>query len=75
MAYSDSQSDGELCSLEADNRNDTPRKTFPRGISSRAQCTTPYEIARGAADDGGWIGKRELRMKINIASSTGLPSP
>jgi hypothetical protein len=50
-------------------------ETFHRGISSRAQCITSYEIARGAADDGGWIGKRALRMKINIAFSTELPSP
>jgi hypothetical protein len=27
------------------------------------QCTTPYEMARGAANDGGWIDKRGLFVK------------
>jgi hypothetical protein len=63
IAYSNSQSDSELCSLKADNRNNTLRKTFHRGISARVQCTTPYEMARGAANDGGWIDKRGLFVK------------
>jgi hypothetical protein len=40
-----------------------PEKLFTRGISARVQCATPYEMARGTADDGGWIDKRGLRVK------------